>query len=364
MPWMPSERSTARGMSRLAFSRFFTHRCHRLESHQDENRDARLDEDEREAVRCSHRSCGRVELEVRRQLLGVVGVDRLHRGGVIVRVAQRERHRLPVFHLGNRIAVGVHLVLGDGRASRVELGLAVFEHRLLRDHVVDRCAVDQVVGLRPFGVTRAVRDRHHREHQERGDLDDVDDHVDARRSGHTAESDVRDAQREHDAEEEHEERAIEVAREGVRPELVEQVPAQDCGNSDHAARIDPVVEMARPPGHELGDAGELEGLGLRQERLLGEEVRRAGSRVELGELGVADRSRKAEQQCRHDPEPHRRARHRRAVEGLDLVGQPQERARRDERHRVDRQSREAQGASTGRGSAFGGSASLRSLSHV
>ena len=55
-----------------------THRRDRLESDQDEDRDARLDEHVREAVRRDDRPRGLVELEVRSQVLRMVGVDRIH----------------------------------------------------------------------------------------------------------------------------------------------------------------------------------------------------------------------------------------------------------------------------------------------
>ncbi len=192
--------------------------------------------------------------------------------------------------------------------------------------------------LRPVGVLDAVGDRDDREDEERRDLDDVDRDVDAGRPRDPAEGDVGDAEREDDAEEVHEEGAVEAAAERVREELVQEVAAQQRGHADHAARVNPVVEVARPAGDELRHACELVRLGLRQEGLLGEEVRRAGSRVELGELGVAHRRGQAEQQGGEDAEPHGAAGHRGAVERLDLKGEPKERAGRDQGHCVDGQT--------------------------
>ncbi len=278
---------------------------------------------------------------MRRQILRVVVVDRRHRGRLIGGVAEDERDRLAVLHVGDGVAGGVHLVLRDDRAGGVLLGRAVLHHRFLGDLEVDRGAVDELEALRPFGVLHAVGDRHHREHQERGDLDDVDQHVDAGRSRHAAEGDVGDAQREGHAEQDHEGQAVVAAAERVREKLVEQVAAEQRGHADHAARIDPVVEVARPAGDELGDARELVRVGLAEKGLLREEVRRAGAGIELGKLGVADRGREAEQERGDDAEPHRRACHGRAVERLHLVREPQERAGRDERHCVDREPGEA-----------------------
>ena len=276
----------------------------------------------------------------------MVGVGRLHHRALIRGVGEQERHRLAVLHLGHRVAVGVHLVLQDRLAAGVELGFAVLHHRLLRDHVVDRRAVDQLQPARAFGVVHAVGDRDDREHQQRGDLHDVDDHVDRRRAGDTAKCNVGHAEREHDAEQDHEQRAVERAAERVGEELVEQVAADDRGHAHHAPGVDPVIEVTGPPGDELGDARKPERVGLVEERLLGEEIRRAGAGIELRQLGVAHRRRQAQQQGGDDPEPHRRSGHRRAVERLDLVGQPEEGAGRDQRHGVDREPGQAQGGAT------------------
>jgi len=116
--------------------------------------------------------------------------------------------------------------------------------------------------------------------------------------------------------------------------------------------------VARPAGDELGDAGELVGVGLGKEGLLGVEIRGARPGVELGQLGVADGRGDAEQQGEEDAEPHGAAGHGRAVERLDLVGEPEEGSRRDERHRVDGQTGEAERRSARRLSARGGACFL------
>ena len=154
--------------------------------------------------------------------------------------------------------------------------------------------------------------------------------------------DVGHAEREHDAEQPHEQRAVVGAAEGVRPELVQQEAAQDRRHADHDAGIDPVVEVAGPAGEELGDAGELVGLGLGEERLLRVEIRGAGAGIELGQFRVADGRGEAQQQREEDAEPHGAAGHRRAVERLHLEGQPEEGAGRDQRHGVHRQAGQAQ----------------------
>ena len=82
---------------------------------------------------------GRVELEVRRQVLGMVRVDRFHRHRLVGRIAQRRTVpacRPSSRELGRRLLVD--LVLHDRLAVRVDLRLAVLHDLLLRDDVVDR----------------------------------------------------------------------------------------------------------------------------------------------------------------------------------------------------------------------------------
>ena len=121
-----------------------------------------------------------------------------------------------------------------------------------------------------------IADGDHREYQQRRDLDDIDHHVDGRGPRHAAEGDVGHAEGEDDAEERHEKRAVIGAAEGVREKLVQQKAAQNGRHTDHDPGIDPVVQVARPAGEELGDPGELVGMGLREERLL---------RIQVGEPG-------------------------------------------------------------------------------
>ena len=118
-----------------------------------------------------------------------------------------------------------------------------------------------------------VRNRDHREHQQRRDLDDINRQIHACRAGDASVSDVRHAEREHDTEQDHEQRAVVATRERVRPELIQQIAAEDGRDADHTARIDPVIQVTRPAGHELRQPRELEGLGFRHERLLGVVIR-------------------------------------------------------------------------------------------
>ena len=89
--------------------------------------------------------------------------------------------------------------------------------------------------------------------------------------------------------------------------------------------IDPVIQMAGPAGEEFDHAGEFIGVGLGQERLLGEEVGRTRAGIQLGQFGVTDGGRKAQHQRREKAEPHAEACHGRAVECLLLKCEPRER---------------------------------------
>ena len=122
-----------------------------------------------------------------------------------------------------------------------------------------------------------------------------------------------------------------------------EVADQNRRDADHHARIHPVIEVTGPADDILGDAGEAIRVGLREEGLLGKDVGRAGAGIELRKLGVGDRRGKAQEQGDDDPEPDGAAGHRRSVLRLLDKGQPQERPRRDQRHRIHGQSGEPQG---------------------
>ncbi len=331
----------------LGVACLLTHRSYRLEPDQDENGDAGLNDDERESMRRRHRGSPVVELEVRGQRGGMVSVDRLHLHGLAGGVGNGEGHRLAILHLGHRHAVIIHLGRSHRLTGGVQFGLAVLQYRLLHDVVVHRYAIDELEGARALAVVNAVRDGHHGKHQQSRDLDDVDRHVHAGGARDAPERDVGHAEGKAHTEENHEEGTVDRPTEGVGEELIEQIAAEDGGHAHHAARIHPVVEVTRPSSHELGDAGEPIGLGVIEKGLLGEEVGRARPRIELGQFGVADGRGKAQQQGRHDAEPHRRAGQGRAVEGLHLIGEPQECARRDQRHGIHGQARQTQCGSNG-----------------
>ena len=257
-------------------------------------------------------------------------------------------HHLPVLLLdgGHGLAVLAHQilavgVLGDlGRPIRpgVLHGLVlVVQHVDLVHVVIDRDAVGQMPADGALRMVGPVGDGHDREDHQGGDLNDIDAHVDGRAAVDAAIGDVADDQRKADAEEPHEQRAVIGAAEGVRPELVGQIPRQDGRHADHQARIHPVVQMTGPAGEKLGDARKFKPVGLGQERLLGVEVGGARAGIELGEFGIADGRGEAQQQRGQQPDPHGAAGHGRAVEGLLLERQPQEGARRDQGHGVDGQ---------------------------
>ena len=128
----------------------------------------------------------------------------------------------------------------------------------------------------------------------------------------------------------------------VGKELACQVADKNRRNSHHHARIEPVIEVTGPTDDELRDARELIGIGLGQERLLGEEVGGAGAGIQFREFGVGDGGGKAEQQRGDDAEPDRRARHRGPILGLLGERQPQECPGGNQGHGVHGQAGQAQ----------------------
>ncbi len=261
-----------------------THGRHRFKAHQDQDRDAGLYDDVAEVVWPDDRLGRGMVVEG----LNTRGIGRV--GGVLV----VDREGSCLFH-GRGLAVGIggqrvavlvravlHLVGGRavgvlGRLSvcvkhRQWVALVVV-HRHLCDLVVDRNPVREVIGLRTLRVRAAVGQRDHREDHERGDLDNVDRDVDRRAPVHTAVRDVGHAESEHDAEEVHLKRAVVDAAEGVGKEIPREISHEHRRDAHHASRVDPVVQVTRPPREELGQARELERLGLREERLLGIEIR-------------------------------------------------------------------------------------------
>ena len=65
------------------------------------------------------------------------------------------------------------------------------------------------------------------------DLDDVDGDVDRRAAVDAAVGDVGDAEREDDAEQIHQERAVVDAAEGVREQVAREVPDKQRRDADH-----------------------------------------------------------------------------------------------------------------------------------
>ena len=111
--------------------------------------------------------------------------------------------------------------------------------------------------LRALRVIDPVSDGDDGEHNQRADLNDVDRHVDARRAVHTPKGDVGHAKGKYNAEQDHEQRAVIVAAEGVRQELAQQITAENRRHPHHAAGIHPIIQVAGPAGEELGDPREF-----------------------------------------------------------------------------------------------------------
>ncbi len=122
----------------------------------------------------------------------------------------------------------------------------------------------------------------------------------------------------------------------------DDVPDHDAHRGDHDAGIHPVVQMRRPSDYELRHARELVSLGPAQERLLREQIRTARARIKLGELRVRKGGGVGEHQRHENSGPHRHPRRERIARLLDECN-PQECSWGDERHRVDRDSGQAEG---------------------
>ena len=97
--------------------------------------------------------------------------------------------------------------------------------------VVNGHAVGKVEARGALLVLHAVGYGDHREHQQRGDLNDVDRHVDRRGPVYAAVGDIGHAEGEDDTEAIHEQGAVVVGAEGVGPELVQQIAAEDRGHA-------------------------------------------------------------------------------------------------------------------------------------
>src|SRR5262249_5351592 len=81
---------------------------------------------------------------------------------------------------------------------------------------------------------------------------------------------------------------------------------------------------------------------LRQERLLGKEVGRSCSWIELREFGVGNGRRETQEDRGENAKPHPLRCQRLAVRGLNEEREPQERAWRNQRHCIDGEPRETQ----------------------
>ena len=118
------------------------------------------------------------------------------------------------------------------------------------------------IAERAFAVVQAIVQGHARKDQQGGDLNQIDGDVDGRGSRHAAVGDVRDAERENDAEADHERRAIDGAVKRVGKKLAGQVSDENRGNADHDAGIEPIIKMAGPTDDEFRDSCEPVGAGL------------------------------------------------------------------------------------------------------
>src|SRR5207248_871651 len=139
-------------------------------------------------------------------------------------------------------------------------------------------------------VARSEDDRDDAEGNEGRDLDDVHRDRGVRRAAHSSIRDVSGYEREHNG------------KAGKRPPTKNlsvrdsgvDVAGERCGESNHDARIDPVVQVADPSDRQLGRAriSPVAWLLLVEQRRLGEVVAGTGTRigVDASKLAVRVRS--------------------------------------------------------------------------
>ena len=129
------------------------------------------------------------------------------------------------------------------------------------------------------------------------------------------------------------------------------VPEERRREGDHDPRIDPVVQVADPADAQLREPSETPMGRARfvEQGSLGEVVAGAGARIRIDarQLAVAVRREQRQDEREQQPRPHvgRGGRAAPRERRLCLEGRPEERSRRDQRHRVHRDARERQTAS-------------------
>ena len=208
----------------------------------------------------------------------------------------------------------------------------------------DRHSVMDLISAGQMLVARSEDDRDDAEGNEGRDLDDVHCDRGVRRATHTAIRDVPGNEREHNGKAG---KCPPTKNLSVRDGGVD-VAGECCGESDHDARIDPVVQMADPSDRQLGRTRVLPMLRLLliEKSSLGEVVARAGTRigVDASKLAVRVGSEEGQDQRERQTGPHvGRGRLRpRDLCRLELERRPQERARRDQRHRVHGDARQGE----------------------
>jgi hypothetical protein len=188
----------------------------------------------------------------------------------------------------------------------------------------------------PRGVIRAVTQRQYRENHQGCDLNHVDGDINGRRTVYAAAGDIGHPEGERHRDDHHECDPRIGGAHHVRPKGSGQITAQDAHHAHHHARVNPVIQVRAPADDEFRKARIAPRFVVIQKRLFREVVRTAGAGIQLGHLRVANGRRKAEQKGDHDAHPHSRPRGSGGC--LNVKGEPEKGARRDERHGVHRQS--------------------------
>ena len=187
-------------------------------------------------------------------------------------------------------------------------------------------------------MIHAVTQGQHRKDHQGADLDYVNGHVDRRRAVHAAVGDVGHPEGEHHGHCHHEHGSGVGSAHERRPDGPREVAHQNSHDSDHHARIQPVIKVRAPADDELRQARKRPGFLVVQKRLLRKIVRTSRAGIKFCHLRVTHCRGKAEQQREEDTRPH--GRRGGAGRALGDERQPKKGPGGDERHRVHRQARQ------------------------
>ncbi len=253
-------------------------------------------------------------------------------------------------HAAGNVALGIDRFRAErGRRFKADQdqdrdrGLEQQTRKIVRQDNRSRDGMIPTIHRNTQRILNTEQDCQHTKDDERGQLNHVNDDACRRRTVDAAHRDETDERREYPRDGD-----LDPHRD-CQAELSQDVRDQDCHERDHHAGVDPVKQVRRPTGDELGDArpASVRRLFAVQECFFGKVVRTATAcvRIAVREFGERERGQKRDDQRGDDARPHvhRRARSARIhVRGLELERHPQECARRDQRHRIHRDPGQAE----------------------